>query len=350
MKKKINGWMSTTCLLICIGVITMISGCGSSSQSQPGNSAPAAGNFTVQSLINQTVEVDFLTHVTDADHDVESTGISIDSWPSHGTLVEDDVTGSFTYIPENDYAGEDSFTYSVQDNKGLASNSALVTLIIALDEQTEGHPPLVNSYSGIVISGETLLINLTTHISDEDNDVDLSTIEATEPLHGDLSPGASPGLFIYLNDTGFTGQDSFSYTVEDSEGHLSDPAEVTITVSPVIIPEQHAPVASSFSASGTSRQALAIDFSLHAHDEDNDIDFSTITITTPPSHGTLAVGTADKFYLYTAETGYVGEDSFSFTIRDSQGHVSGVAEATLSISLVEPIWDDAEWDTDVWAQ
>ncbi len=58
---------------------------------------------------------DVLANDTDADGD----GLTIDSFtqPTHGTVV-DNGDGTFTYTPENDYSGADSFSYTAWHGSG----------------------------------------------------------------------------------------------------------------------------------------------------------------------------------------------------------------------------------------
>ena len=55
--------------------------------------------------------------------------------------------------------------------------------------------------------------------------------QATAPADGSVTVG-SDGSFVYTPDTGFVGVDTFTYTLTDADGFVSDPATVSITVSP----------------------------------------------------------------------------------------------------------------------
>jgi len=55
--------------------------------------------------------------------------------PSHGTLVHTNETNnSFTYTPDLDYTGTDSFTFQVSDGTSI-SNIATVTIVISVPEE-----------------------------------------------------------------------------------------------------------------------------------------------------------------------------------------------------------------------
>ena len=64
---------------------------------------------------------------TDADGFIPHDEVYVDRVPDHGTLFFNE-DGSFRYIPDRDFAGVDSFTYHVNGDNGLMSNSATVTI------------------------------------------------------------------------------------------------------------------------------------------------------------------------------------------------------------------------------
>ena len=76
------------------------------------------------------------------------------------------------------------------------------------------------------------------------------------------------------------------------------------------------PVARPDSATTTAGTAITID----ALANDNDPEGSALTLAavTMPAHGNLSLS-ADQEVLYTPAAGFVGTDSFDYTIRDSAG-------------------------------
>jgi VCBS repeat-containing protein len=64
--------------------------------------------------------------------------------------------------------------------------------------------------------------------SDADGDALVAQLDV-DAAHGALALAAD-GAFTYAPDPGFAGTDSFTYSVLDARGGLSDPATVTITV------------------------------------------------------------------------------------------------------------------------
>ena len=56
--------------------------------------------------------------------------VAIVALPLLGTAEPDPVTGAVTYTPSPGFLGVDTFTYIVQDNLGVTSNVAVVTVTV----------------------------------------------------------------------------------------------------------------------------------------------------------------------------------------------------------------------------
>ena len=71
--------------------------------------------------------------------------------------------------------------------------------------------------------------------TDSDGTIDPTTIVITaNPAHGTAVVNA--GKILYTPPMGFSGTDSFSYTVNDNHGAASAPATVTVTVTAAVVP------------------------------------------------------------------------------------------------------------------
>ena len=66
------------------------------------------------------------------DADGDPTCIEIVSYPKNGSLImSDSRSGEYTYMPENNFSGKDSFTYVARDVYGNYSTSRTVSLSVA---------------------------------------------------------------------------------------------------------------------------------------------------------------------------------------------------------------------------
>jgi VCBS repeat-containing protein len=160
------------------------------------------------------------------DSDVNGDGLTavLIGNPAHGS-VDLNSDGSFTYTPDADYNGWDSFTYRASDGLVL-SNLATVTIVI---NPVNDAPVAVDDvYS--VSAGNTLQVaapGVLANDSDVDGD-ELTAVLDTPPGHGTLTLNPD-GSFSYKPEAGFAGEDSFTYVAHDGE-LTSAPATVTITV------------------------------------------------------------------------------------------------------------------------
>src|SRR5690606_22341924 len=99
----------------------------------------------------------------DDDADGDTVTAALVSGPAHGTL-NFGVGGSFTYTPDPDYSGSDSFTYSVSDGN-FGSNVATVSLTIA----SANDAPIVDAGPDLTVD-EGVHISFAGTVSDADDE------------------------------------------------------------------------------------------------------------------------------------------------------------------------------------
>jgi VCBS repeat-containing protein len=130
--------------------------------------------------------------------------------------------------------------------------------------------------------------------------------------------------------TGQTDVDTFTYTVRDRTDLTSNIGTVSITVTGV----NDAPVAVNdrfVVATGVPVNLAILD---NDRDVDTPIDVGTVAIGILPLNGSVTILPSGRVQ-YTPRAGFVGEDSFSYRVRDSLGALSN--EATVQvISGVSP--------------
>ncbi|MFD0842520.1 tandem-95 repeat protein, partial [Flaviramulus multivorans] len=139
------------------------------------------------------------------------------------------------------------------------------------------------------------------------------------------------GVYTYTPPPGFTGDDSFEYTICDNgTPQLCDTAVVVITVSP-----------------DNGNITVANDDAYHANncagitgnvlDNDTDPEGDTQTVNTVPvddvNNGTLVLN-ADGTFTYTPNAGFTGTDSFVYSVCDS-GTPQACDQATVYITLID---------------
>jgi hypothetical protein len=91
-------------------------------------------------------------------------------------------------------------------------------------------PVAVADNLGSVVSGQSIIANILTNDYDPDGSLDPKSLKVlTQPTDGTVTVGTG-GEVTYTARSGFTGTDSFSYSVADMQGLASQPASVKITV------------------------------------------------------------------------------------------------------------------------
>lgn len=158
-----------------------------------------------------------IEYVEATDPEGDDITFSIVGEPENGT-VSITPEGQFTYQPDANYNGSDSFTFKVEDSYGGNSEG---TVTITVDSVNDA-PTAIN-----VSLTTTIDSSVSGSFNASDVDGDELAYENTNPSNGSLS--VSGTSFTYTPTEGFTGQDSFQYTVTDSSGESST-ATVTITV------------------------------------------------------------------------------------------------------------------------
>ena len=133
------------------------------------------------------------------------------------------------------------------------------------------------------------------------------------------------GRVSYVPAAGFSGVDTFTYTVTD--GAATATATVQVTVEPQVI-ENTPPQAQDDAVTTAFGTAVVVD--VLANDSDADGDALSVASVTQPSNGSVTVG-ADGRVSYVPAAGFSGVDVFTYTVTD------GAATATATVRVtVEP--------------
>jgi VCBS repeat-containing protein len=193
----------------------------------PGNVAPVAVANTYSTnedtVLNVPVATGVLANDTDANAGTTLTAAVV-TQPTKGSLTLN-ANGSFTYTPQNNANGSDTFTYRASD--GVVQSQA-ATVTITITPVNDAPTAAADSFS--TVSTSPLSITAPGVLS---NDTDpegttLTAVVATQPTKGSLTLNAN-GSFTYTPNSGATGTDTFTYRASDGTAQ-SQPATVTITL------------------------------------------------------------------------------------------------------------------------
>ncbi|MGI3185608.1 Ig-like domain-containing protein [Nioella aestuarii] len=284
------------------------------------NDAPVAA--AAAASLNEDASINGSVSATDVDNDAGDLTFSVQAagQPANGAVTMN-PDGTYTYTPNADFFGTDSFTYTVTDPAG-ASSTATVTLTVAAVDDA----PVAADNSRAVNEGSFILDGQVSA-----DDVDNNNAAITYALTGVAPAGlvlnadgtytfdATVGTYDSL-DAGDIQVVTATY-VATSNGK-TDTGTITITVTGT----NDAPVATAATAS--TIEDTAVSGTLVATDVDAD-DQLTYSLATPASNGDVTVN-QDGSFIYDPNPDFNGIDSFTYTVTDSQGATS---TATVSIGV-----------------
>ncbi len=284
----------------------------------------------------------------DTDQDLDVLTAVLDTQATNGSVTLD-ASGTFTYTPNAQYNGPDSFTYYANDGQAN-SNVATVTIDVAGNNDA----PVGNDDNAWSTNEDTQLAIPATGVlandSDPENDaLTVSGSDATSTSGAAVSVAAD-GSFTYdptgsatlqALDDGDAPQDTFTYIVSD--GVLTDTATVSITVNGV----NDAPTATDDPSYGTDEDTiLNINAATGVLSNDSDIDTGdSLTVSAfdaTSSNGAAVSVAADGSFSYdptssaTLQALTTGDpsiaDTFSYTITD--GDLTDTATVTVTVTAV----------------
>lgn len=163
-------------------------------------------------------------------------------------------------------------------------------------------------------------------------------------------------LVRYVPNDGFTGKDSFTYTIADANGDTStatvnvtvtkpenDPSPVTPPVDQPVEPPVEPPVkppvidnrpkAVGDSVTTEENKSLVLkESALLRNDNLGDTPTTIFSFEGNSDQGGKVVDNANGTYTYIPKTGFFGQDSFSYSIKDADGDTS---KTTVGITVTE---------------
>ena len=175
------------------------------------------------------------------DSDPDGDILAVTAVNTGGTLgaVTWSTDGSFTYDPNGQFeylsAGNsttDSFTYTVSDGHGGTDTATVAIIINGVDDTPGNNPPMAVDDSATTPQGTPVTIDVLNN--DYDPDGDTPTLDSVgQGTNGSVTNNGND--VTYTPNSGFTGADSFNYTISDGNGG-TDTATVTVTVTVIETP------------------------------------------------------------------------------------------------------------------
>jgi Cu/Ag efflux protein CusF len=238
--------------------------------------------------------------------------------PAHGTVM---LSGSnATYTPAANYsntpATPDSFTFKTNDGL-LDSAPATVSVVVTANQLPTATPATATTK-------EDTKVSITLKGIDPEKQK-LTYALVSQPLHGTVTLLGSTATYTPSTDYFNTSASPDSFTFKANDGlHDSAPATVSVVVTAV----NDIPTAGNGSA--TTPQDTAVDITLSGADVEGDL--LTYVPASKSKNGGTVLLKSGNIVTFTPKKGYVGADSFTFTVKDNNKGISKAAIVSVKVS------------------
>jgi len=262
------------------------------------------------------------------------------------TILENDVNngtltlnsnGSFSYFPELNWKGIESFTYHAFDGLNNSNTASVTITVNPINDQ----PTLTDISNQTIDEGETFtLINLDDYVTDiEDPDENITwTYIGNNELQINIINRTANITTPYLD---WNGQETITFIATDA-GELNATDNATFTVNPINDP----PVAYNDSYNTNEDTTLDIDsLGVLNNDTDTENDLLTAALIDNVTNGTLTLNTNGSFE-YTPNPDWNGFDTFTYKANDTKAN-SNIATVTIIVNSLndQPVTQDDFYDT-----
>ncbi|WP_018691178.1 Ig-like domain-containing protein [Algicola sagamiensis] len=278
-------------------------------------------NFTTPENVPLT-NGNILANDSDPNGDTITVNTTPITGPANGTISLN-ANGTFTYTPNQNFFGTDTFTYQITDAVGQADTATATITVTDVNFAPVANPDTFTIQEDTTLNGSSIIQN---DVDSDGDTLSLITTPSSLPSNGTVTL-TSNGIFTYIPNQNFNGTDSFGYQVTDGVETAS--GTVTVTVTPVN--DNPDAVNDTFTinedTSLTGQNLLTNDI---------DVDGNTINVlvtpTSSPSNGALTIN-ADGTFTYIPNANFAGVDSFSYGITDNNGGTD-TATVTMNITAV----------------
>lgn len=265
--------------------------------------------------------------------------------PEHGKLIENG-DGSVTYVPEKNYSGPDSFTYTVMTPNGPEVRT------FRIEVTSENDAPIAVDDVAVASGGLPTVIAVLDNDKDPDNDP-IKILRTTQPAHGIVA--VSGNAVIYTPEPKFTGTDVFEYEITDGiaePGNKDSIATVFVAVGGAalagpppaggggggggVTPPPGGDVGEGGVPPFLTDDSASLEvcdtppvINVLANDAGDGVTVLVVTAVSTPTLGTAA-NNGDGTVTYTPPVACEGTDTFTYTVPDGDG-VDQTATVTVSM-------------------
>ena len=276
------------------------------------------------------LNVDLTLTTTDVDHDLaDLTYTLVGDGPENGVIINNN-DGTATYTPNQDFVGDNTFTYSVSDGD-LSSETATITITVIGGEDA----PVLTSPTEFSFD------------EDEEDEAERTiAVTATDIDQDDLafSCSSSANITCVVNETedgsganvvlstpqDWNGAETITITVTDvvNRGRGNDFEDVLVTVNPI----NDIPVVADM-PDETTNEDVNLDIVLQGSDVDGD-PLTYEIVADPVAEAGIITNNDDGTVTYTPAEDFSGELTFTYRANDGTEY-SADPPATVTINVTD---------------
>ena len=262
-----------------------------------------------------------------------------DTYTELGATATDDVDGDISgqividaSAVNTAVTGTYLVTYNVSDATGNAAVEVVRTVIVDTDPVIPNVAPVANNDEvGPVLIGEIISFTVTGNDVDDDNNLNPTSVLITSDPSEGIATVNPDGTIKYAHIGSTATTDTLSYTVQDTQGAISNEATVSITVTDPTIANV-APIATNDEASVQTGEAVTIPVLANDSDSDGELDNNSLTIVNDATYGQVDINYASGEITYTHDGSTTISDSFTYTVEDNEGRISNPATVNITIN------------------
>ncbi len=246
----------------------------------------------------------------------------------NGTATIDATTGTWSYTPDADFNGSDSFIVSVTDDDGNVESQTIGLTVNQVNDTAtfSGDTSGSGAEDGGPITGTLSVADTADGMTTPNFSV------TTDGVNGTATIDATTGAWSYTPDADFNGSDSFIVSVTDDDGNV-ETQTIGLTVNQV---NDTATFSGDTSGSG-AEDGGPITGTLSVADTADGMTTPNFNVTTDGVNGTATIDATTGAWSYTPDADFNGSDSFIVSVIDDDGNVES---QTIGLA-VTPIDDPA---------
>ena len=271
------------------------------------------------------------------DPDIDETLWVMEVGPtSHGGLVQIAPNGThLLYTPAAGFNGTETFTYTIADRPSGHPEKLTDTATVTIDVRAIGRPTAVNDTATIELDAEAQFIDVLANDSPEVPGRELTvTAVGTSGADAVIEIAEGGTGVLYTPAPGFSGTDSFVYTVQEADGGENQ-ATVHVTVGD---PDPDDPDDPDDPVQELNARDDAFTITMNAAPRTLDVMGNDVfpagtqitSVTQGTQGGTVTISSGSRDVRYQPAADFEGDETFTYTLTDPSGET---ATATVSITV-----------------